>query len=67
MRRFIVIIIGMLFINCSAQKIYVPNEVPIESPLKTDKTMVLCLSPVNEFRASFETAIKFSIIGVYRL
>lgn len=54
----IVLLIGILFSNCSAKKLTVPTEISLDTPLTIDKTMVLCLSPVNEFRSSFETAMK---------
>ena len=58
MKLCITLLIGVLFANCLAQEISVPDSLLLNSPLKTDKTLVVCLSPVESFRSSFETAMQ---------
>lgn len=58
MKMYATLLIVMLFANCLAQTSRTPDTLSLNTPLNTDKAMVLCLSPIDEFRNSFETAMK---------
>lgn len=58
MKLGITLLFGMLFANCLAQEISAPDNLLLNSPLKVDKTLVVCLSPIEGFRSSFETAMQ---------
>ena len=54
-----ILIITLVFVTYSyAQKDIAPKITPLENSLSIDKTMVLCLSPIDEFRTSFENQMK---------
>ncbi len=58
MKHFVLVFFGILLIGCSSNKqSYLRQESP-DTILTPISTMVLCLIPANDLRASFETEMK---------
>ncbi len=58
MKILTVLLISVLLTGCGTNQGSFSNKKALKSVALENKTMVLCLSPLNEFRAPFETEMK---------
>ena len=58
MKLFIILLVEMCFLTCGAQTELVPQKIEPTAKIGAEKIMIVCLSPVDEFRTTFELEVK---------
>lgn len=63
MKWLVLFILSVIFANCGVQESAQVGELNLQKPVIIGKTMVLCLSPVDEFRTSYEVEMKRELLA----
>ena len=58
MKLFLLLSSYLILLGCATQRVVSEEDVNVILKPEKDKWMVLCLSPINEFRTSFETEVQ---------